>query len=359
MKNSLLFIPDISGFTKFVQSTEIEHSQHVISELLELLIKANADEFQLAEIEGDALFFYKEEDVPSLDKLLSKVEAMFTAFYSHLKIFEKHRICPCNACATAPNLDLKIIAHSGELQFITVLDHKKPFGVNVIEVHRLLKNSIDSGNYLLLSKGLAEDLKLPENYNNSLFAFKDGADTYDDNTLDYQFAIINKDDIKLEAYARTDNLSFNKPPALSIEGEFPIPAAQLYEYISNFKYRHHLVGDYAFEYNENEVNKVGTKHTCVVDGNDIDFVTVTKVGKPGQLVYGELTTTPPLVDELYSFSIVTTLTDTTSKVEIEIYLRARSLFKKLMIVLFVKKQMRKVIQTSINNLSQLVERLKQ
>ena len=53
MNKSLLFIPDISGFTEFVQITEVAHSQHVIAELLEILIDATAQEFQLAEIEGD------------------------------------------------------------------------------------------------------------------------------------------------------------------------------------------------------------------------------------------------------------------------------------------------------------------
>ena len=43
MTSSLLFLPDISGFTEFVQNTEVEHSQHVISELLEVLIEANTE----------------------------------------------------------------------------------------------------------------------------------------------------------------------------------------------------------------------------------------------------------------------------------------------------------------------------
>ena len=84
MKNSLLFIPDISGFTKFVQSTEKEHSLHVISELFDILIDANTLKLELAEVEGDALFFYKNEDVPSREKLLSQIESMLTAFHSHL-----------------------------------------------------------------------------------------------------------------------------------------------------------------------------------------------------------------------------------------------------------------------------------
>ena len=107
MRKSLLFLPDISGFTKFVQTTEVEHSQHVISELLEVLIGANTEDLQLAEIEGDALFFFKEEEIPSLEKLLAQIETMFSAFYSHLKLLEKNRVCPCNACSNAPRLNPK------------------------------------------------------------------------------------------------------------------------------------------------------------------------------------------------------------------------------------------------------------
>ena len=117
MAKSLLFIPDISGFTQFVQTTEAEHSQHVIAELLEVLIEANTLDLKLAEVEGDALFFNRESYIPSQEQLLAQIETMFTAFYSHLKMLEKNRICPCNACATAPNVQLKIVAHSGELQF--------------------------------------------------------------------------------------------------------------------------------------------------------------------------------------------------------------------------------------------------
>ena len=43
MAKSLLFLPDISGYTKFIQTTEVEHSQHIISELLEVLIAANTE----------------------------------------------------------------------------------------------------------------------------------------------------------------------------------------------------------------------------------------------------------------------------------------------------------------------------
>ena len=91
MAKSLLFLPDISGYTKFIQTTEVEHSQHLISELLEVLIAANTENMELAEIEGDALFFYKEGEVPSQERLLAQIETMFTAFYNHLEFLKKKR----------------------------------------------------------------------------------------------------------------------------------------------------------------------------------------------------------------------------------------------------------------------------
>lgn len=44
-----------------------------------MLIKANTQKLRLAELEGDALFFYKEEEVPSQEQLLGQIETMFTA----------------------------------------------------------------------------------------------------------------------------------------------------------------------------------------------------------------------------------------------------------------------------------------
>ena len=50
---AIILIPDISGFTDFTSATEIDHSAHIITELLELIIASNETGFTLAEIEGD------------------------------------------------------------------------------------------------------------------------------------------------------------------------------------------------------------------------------------------------------------------------------------------------------------------
>ena len=55
--NASIFIPDISGYTEFLSRTELEHSSHIINELLKVIVDSNSTDLTLAEIEVDALLF--------------------------------------------------------------------------------------------------------------------------------------------------------------------------------------------------------------------------------------------------------------------------------------------------------------
>ena len=359
MSKSLLFIPDISGFTNFVQTTEVEHSQHVISELLEVLIDANTQEMRLAEIEGDALFFYKEEELPSQEKLLAQIETMFTAFYSHLKLLETNRICPCNACASAPKLQLKIVAHCGNLQFIEVKENRKPFGQEVIEAHRLLKNSIDSENYTLISKELASTIELPIYYYSKIYRFKEGADNYDGKELPYIYSLIDSNKLSLNAFSKGIKVNFERPPDACFVKDFEVPANSLMEYITNYGYRHHWVkGVDQFEYNEKEVTRLGSEHVCVINGKHLDFVTVTKEVDKGKFIYGEMTTSPSPVDAVYQFYIIDPIDESSCELRVETYWEAKSPIKKLAIVLFVRRIFKKNTKEALEGLYRFVEQEK-
>src|ERR1700710_2220627 len=102
----LLFIPDISGFTRFVNETHIDHSRLIIQALLELLINANDTELEVSEVEGDAILFYKFGKPPDLETLYKQVEKMFCAFHRHLAVYDFYRFCQCEACVSAINLSL-------------------------------------------------------------------------------------------------------------------------------------------------------------------------------------------------------------------------------------------------------------
>ena len=59
-------LADISGYTRFVASVAIEHSNEIIGHLLNAMLKANSGQWNVANIEGDCIFFYREgrEEAP-------------------------------------------------------------------------------------------------------------------------------------------------------------------------------------------------------------------------------------------------------------------------------------------------------
>ncbi len=357
MAKSLLFLPDISGYTKFIQTTEIEHSQHVISELLEILISANTEDLKLAEIEGDALFFYKEGEIPSQERLLVQIESMFTAFYSHLELLKKNRICPCQACATAPNLELKVIAHAGNLQHIEVQGNRKPFGQQVIEAHRLMKNSIASNNYALISRPLALEIQLSQYYSSKLFRFRKGRDTYDDKELEYLYSNIDKDNLQLLQFSGIKEMAFERSPDLTMTKEFPLSASKLMEYITNYTFRGEWAkGVDSFEYKKNEVTRQGTEHVCVINGKHFNFTAVTKPVEANQLVYGELTTDIPFADKTYQFFIITPLTTGSSNLKLELFWEVKSPIKRLLMVVVGRRSFKKNLSNAMHGLYSFVGR---
>ncbi len=151
---SLLLMPDISGFTVFVHATALEHSQQIISGLLETLLAADHLDLSVAEIEGDAVLFYKEGQVPAPERVLAQARHMFGAFHAWVANYQRTCQCTCSACSAVGQLTLKVVAHAGPLGFTTVRQQRKPFGSAVITLHRLLKNDVPSHEYLLLTDDL-------------------------------------------------------------------------------------------------------------------------------------------------------------------------------------------------------------
>jgi len=82
---SFLYIPDITGFTEFVNTTEIQHGQHIISELLEIIIDSNQLGLKVSEVEGDAVLFYAHQKIPTPEELFEQTKTLFINFHNHLK----------------------------------------------------------------------------------------------------------------------------------------------------------------------------------------------------------------------------------------------------------------------------------
>ncbi len=150
-EKAIILIPDISGFTDFTSATEIDHSAHIITELLELIVQSNKTDFTLAEIEGDAVLFYRKGEPLQREQLIDQCLSIFSNFHQQLKVIERDTVCQCGACQSVTNLTLKFIAHFGNIKEIKVAQFVKATGVDMIVAHRLLKNDVDSHEYILMT----------------------------------------------------------------------------------------------------------------------------------------------------------------------------------------------------------------
>ena len=314
-QKALLFIPDISGFTEFVHHTEISHSKHIISELFEALLNSNSINLELAEIEGDALFFYKIDNEVNIETIKKQIQEMYIAFHTHLKRYEYERICHCGACSSAYNLTLKFVSHYGEIDFIKVKKIIKPYGSNVIQVHRLLKNDVPLSEYALFTTSLLPlHLVSDEEKDTKTIA------TYDFGEVEYTYNGLSRFKEQLP-YVAPIPKEVPKHKLVSKSETIKSPLLDLYEVISNFDYRLLWVkGIDKLEYEKNKVNRAGQKHKCLIaKGQIVDQITTTKKVSDGQLVYGESTSNIPFTKKVNIYYVLEKNSNGSTNVNIEVF----------------------------------------
>ena len=265
-KPALLFMPDISGFTEFVSNTEINHAQSIIQEILEIIIESNEIGMELGEIEGDAIFFYRLGDPPSMHELLKQVQIMFTNFHQHLMLYDRNRICPCEACASAKNLKLKIVAHFGEVAGYSVKTHRKLFGKDVIVLHRLLKNNLNKKEYALLTLPLVDEAvsegNLPE-----WFSPEEASEQYDVGEISFKVSDLSTLREQLPEVPVTEfHLSEKTKTVFSEEGLIKAPAHEVFGAIFDITKRPKwMEGVKGIEMiSKDIINRIGTAHRCII-----------------------------------------------------------------------------------------------
>ncbi len=159
MARALLVIADIGGYTRFmkVHRINLAHAQYVVARLLEAVIDGAGRKLKLAKLEGDAAFFYANAPVEAEDtkRALVSIRRSFLKRRDEMTI---NRVCTCDGCTQAGDLKLKFVAHEGEVAFQKVKRYTELAGVDVILVHRLLKNSVPVSEYVLMSDALHEKL---------------------------------------------------------------------------------------------------------------------------------------------------------------------------------------------------------
>jgi hypothetical protein len=263
----LLLIPDISGYTKFINSTEIEHSRYIIQELLEVLVNSNNIDLKISEIEGDAILFYRFGKSPSVEEMYRQVESMFCNFHKYIRQYETRRICPCKACEGAKDLTLKVITHYGEFSTYTVREFNKLIGKDVIKAHQLLKNDIPLHEYWLITNDIFQK-EHKENLPGWL-EWVEGKKQDDVNEIDFHYSMLSP--LKNELPDDTENefgIKGKSKQMISAQKEFNESIDTMFITLGDFSLRPQwMEGVTGIDNVTTKIPQVGTAHNCVVGKN--------------------------------------------------------------------------------------------
>jgi len=264
----LLFIPDISGFSRFVNEVEIEHSRFIIQQLLEVLLRANDSGLQISEIEGDAILFYKFGEPVELSALYTQVEKMFRAFHQYLGVYDNRKICQCKACISAVALTLKVITHYGEFTPLSVQQFDKLIGKAVIVAHQLLKNDIPQHEYWLVTQDLHRqptELTQWMQWNKSSKETESGEISFYYTQLGPLKNDIPKPSIPQELSKKTKMLSVSR--------DYDVDIKTLCYTVVHFEFRHLWhVGIKTIDEVEHFLPGVGSRHRRVLDNGKTELM---------------------------------------------------------------------------------------
>lgn len=168
-RDTFLVIPDISGYTRFIELNRFSagHAQYVISELLHAVIEAAKPTLKPKGIEGDAVVFYafSKSDDPGAGVTGSEVGLatvdLLNAFYQRRAELKHDNACHCEACSHIDDLNLKVVLHRGTVVHYVLDSFEDLSGFSVIAAYRLLKNSLGLDRYILLTEAAAREIDLP------------------------------------------------------------------------------------------------------------------------------------------------------------------------------------------------------
>jgi len=348
----LLFIPDISGFTQFVNEVEIEHSRFIIQQLLELLIKANELGLEISEIEGDAILFYKFGEPQKLEALYKQVEKMFVEFHGYLNSYDHRKICQCKACVSAIDLSLKIITHYGEFTPLNVQSFKKLIGKDVIVAHQLLKNDIPQHEYWLVTRNMLAYQQIPQlepwmQWNNS-------AKNTGSGEVSFVYTQLGPLKSKIPPPS-ADGETGKKTKMLSVSRDYEINIKTLCYTVVHFEFRHMWYeGIKAIDEVEHFLPGVGSSHRRVLENGKIEIMYISSFlyDPEGKTIFSETNQK----DKSSIYYIAEKTGEHSSRLTLELYFEP-NIMKQGLFNLFEKKKKEQELRLSLQRLDKVLKEM--
>ncbi|WP_185816784.1 DUF2652 domain-containing protein [Hymenobacter metallilatus] len=273
---ALLLIPDISGFTRFIEESGNPQAPFLVADLLEILIEANTLELEVNEIQGDAVLFYRLGPPPTAEELVRQCRRIYLDFQNYLRLVARDTGSALAASLQELALTLKIVVHYGRVSVARIREHTKLMGRDVIVVHRLLKNNVTGSEYILLSEGYTATQSAAALARAFAWTRLLPGSTYYEHLGEtpYHYAHLSPLRLLLAGPAAAEEAP--RPGcALKVRRVLPVPAPYALRVISNFRMRPRwMEGATAVHYDVSKAGRLGTSYKVDIFGGQIDFQTV-------------------------------------------------------------------------------------
>jgi hypothetical protein len=159
----------------------ISKSHKIIIELIDTIIKHIKLPLEVVKIEGDAVFLFAikgkdEEEWEALRKNIGeRLITFFDVFTQKITELRDSILCEGDVCNIIEILKLKVIVHTGYAELVKIGDFTELSGIDVILVHRLLKNSVQEKEYILMTESACAEIMFPK-----IICIETGIEKYDD-----------------------------------------------------------------------------------------------------------------------------------------------------------------------------------
>lgn len=174
VKSGYLIVADVSGYTRFLAETELEHANGIIKDLFNSIVPLFDTTVQICKFMGDAVFAHTNNTaIEKSQYMIDFAKSVYNAFADKKELIHMNTTCACNACKNMEELDLKIFLHHGEYINQNFNGTDDLAGSDVNTIFRLMKNSVVENTsieaYLLITRSALQAMELESNFSNKTF----------------------------------------------------------------------------------------------------------------------------------------------------------------------------------------------
>ncbi len=127
-----------------------------------------------------------------------------------------------------------------------------------------------------------------------------------------------------------------------------LPVHEVYQYLSDFELKkswNKKIKDIRWE--KDKINRAGTKHLCIMEHGSMKIETFRPDGEGHKMVYGEKTSSIPLVKEVATYYYLDSDSDTTN-IKIELHY-IPGVFPGRFLKSYIRKRMERAVNDFINS----------